>query len=75
VIFHWEAQKRGLVKGRDYVQIAHVHDEWQCLARPEHAETIGKLAVESIERAGRHFGFACPTTGEFKIGPSWAETH
>jgi len=75
VIFHWEAKKAGLVKGRDYTQIAHVHDEFQCLARPDKAELVGELAVKAIQLAGRHFGFACPTTGEFKIGPSWAETH
>ena len=75
VIFHWEAKKRGLIKGKDYVQIAHVHDEAQFLALPEKADEVGKLFVEAIEITGRHFGFACPTTGEFKIGPSWAETH
>lgn len=75
VIFHWEAEKAGLVKGRDYVHVAHVHDEVQLLTKPEHAETVGKLFVRSIELAGKHFGFVCPTTGEYKIGSSWAETH
>jgi DNA polymerase I-like protein with 3'-5' exonuclease and polymerase domains len=75
VIFHWEAEKAGLVLGKDYVQIAHVHDEVQFLARPEHAETVGKLFVRSIELAGKHFGFVCPTTGEYKIGPDWSHTH
>jgi DNA polymerase I-like protein with 3'-5' exonuclease and polymerase domains len=75
VIFHWEAKKAGLVKGKDYVQIVHCHDEAQFLARPEHAETVGKLFVRSIELTGKHFGFACPTTGEYKIGPDWSATH
>ena len=39
------------------------------------AEILGKLFVEAIEIAGRHFGMRCPTTGEYKIGKSWAETH
>lgn len=75
VIFHWEAQKVGLIYGTDYVQIAHVHDEAQFLARPDKAELVGQTFVRAIELAGKHFGFVCPTTGEFKIGPSWAETH
>lgn len=75
VIFHWEAVSRGLVYGEDYVQIAHVHDEVQFLARPDRAEEVGKLMVESIERAGLHFGFLCPTTGEYKVGSGWHETH
>jgi len=75
VILHWEAEKRGLVLGRDYVQIAHVHDEVQFLARPEKAEEVGKLMVRAIELAGLHFGFLCPTTGEYKVGSGWHETH
>jgi prophage antirepressor-like protein len=39
------------------------------------AELVGQTFVRAIELAGKHFGFVCPTTGEFKIGPSWAETH
>ena len=75
VIFHKEAAARGWQWGRDYVQVLHVHDEAQFLARPELAEELGKLFVRSIELAGEHFGMRCPTTGEFKVGHNWAETH
>lgn len=77
VICHWEIARRypEWVEGRDYQQILHVHDEAQFLARPEIADALGKLFVENIELAGRHFGLRCPTTGEFKVGESWAETH
>lgn len=75
VVFHWEAQMAGLKLGEDYVQVLHVHDEAQFNCKPELAEKIGKLFVHSIEMAGRHFGFPCPTTGEYKIGQNWSETH
>lgn len=76
VIFHAEAERRhGWRQGRDYVQVLHVHDEAQFQCPAEHAETLGALFVEAIERAGRHFGLCCPTTGEYKIGRTWAETH
>ena len=76
VIFHTEAQLRyGWLQGRDYEQVLHVHDEWQTQCPESMAETLGKLAVESIEIAGRHFGMRCPTTGEYKVGMNWAETH
>lgn len=75
VIFHMEARRRGFKLGEDYVQVLHVHDECQCNTTPEKADAIGKLFVESIELAGRHFGMRCPTTGEFKVGANWAETH
>lgn len=50
-------------------------DEAQFLARPEIAEDLGKLFVHSIELAGAHFNMRCPTTGEYKVGTNWAETH
>lgn len=75
VIFHWECQKKGFVLGKDYEQVLHVHDEAQFYSRPEIAEEIGKTFVEAIELAGRHFGMRCPTTGEYKTGQSWADTH
>lgn len=76
VIFHKEARLRyGWEQGRDYEQVLHVHDEWQTQCPESMAETLGKLAVESIEIAGRHFGMRCPTTGEYKVGMNWAETH
>lgn len=75
VIFHKEAQRRGFKLGEDYVQVLHVHDEAQFNTTPEKADALGKLFVESIELAGRHFGMRCPTTGEFKAGANWAETH
>ena len=43
------------------------------LARPDKAEPVGQTFVRFIELSGKHFGFVCPTTGEFKIGPSWAD--
>jgi DNA polymerase I-like protein with 3'-5' exonuclease and polymerase domains len=52
-----------------------VKDEIQTLARPRLAEEAGRLFVEAIEEAGRHFGFRVPMTGEYKIGKNWKETH
>lgn len=75
VIFHWEMAKNGYVIGQDYVQVLHIHDEAECECPEELAEIIGTTFVRAIELAGLHFGFPCPTTGEFKVGPNWAETH
>lgn len=61
--------------GKDYAQVAHIHDEIQMMCRPEIAEEVGRLAVESIKEAGEFFKFRCPLDGEFKVGTNWAETH
>lgn len=61
--------------GKDYEFMGNIHDEWQIAARPEIAEEVGKLAVDSIRLAGEFYNFKCPLTGEFKIGNNWRETH
>lgn len=75
VILDHDLQLAGLVPGRDYEFCANVHDEWQIETDPDKAEFIGQTAVTAITKAGEHFQFRCPLTGEYKIGGNWAETH
>ena len=58
-----------------YKFVANVHDEWQIETKPEMADTVGKLAVQSIREAGEHFQLRCPLDGEYKYGTSWRDTH
>tara|TARA_R100000700_G_scaffold40782_2_gene57656 strand:+ start:11335 stop:13098 length:1764 start_codon:yes stop_codon:yes gene_type:complete len=67
-------------KENDYTQkdvsmVAHIHDELQLEVKPTLADTIGKLAVQSIKDAGTHFNFRCPLDAEYHIGNNWSETH
>lgn len=55
--------------------VANVHDEWQIEARPEDAEMVGQMAVDSIRESGEYFNLFCPLSGEYSIGGSWKETH
>lgn len=75
VLLHQELHRRGYVFGKDYGNVAHVHDEYQLLSRPDIADEVGEVAVWAIVQAGEHFGFRCPLDGEYKIGQNWAETH
>ena len=59
----------------DVQQVVWVHDEIQVECPEDTAEEIGKLAVESIKRTGKHFNLRLPLTGEYKIGNNWSETH
>lgn len=54
---------------------ANVHDEWQIETKKEYADIVGKLAVQSIEEAGKHFNLFCPVTGEYNVGLTWKDTH
>ena len=55
--------------------VVNVHDEWQIETAFGYEEEVGKMAVEAIEEAGRHFNMRCPLTGEYKYGVTWKETH
>jgi len=61
--------------GVDYEFALQIHDEMQIEVREKLAETVGKMAVRAIEKAGEALGFRCPLTGEFHVGKTWAETH
>lgn len=61
--------------GLDYKIVGNIHDEIQAEVLEEHADAFGKLAVTAIEEAGEHFSLRCPTTGEYKVGNNWSETH
>jgi DNA polymerase I-like protein with 3'-5' exonuclease and polymerase domains len=71
IILDSKARSRNL----DFKFVANIHDEWQVEVHEAHSEYFGKLGVESIEEAGRHFKLRCPLTGTYKVGDSWNETH
>jgi DNA polymerase I len=71
VILH-ERLKRGIIQAHF---VANVHDEWQKEVAEEDAERVGKMAVQAIEDAGKHFNLRCPLTGEYNVGFNWKDTH
>jgi len=66
---------RAVKKIPNVQQVVWVHDEIQVECLEKDAQTIGELAVEAIERTGKHFNLRIPLTGEFNIGNNWSETH
>jgi DNA polymerase I len=59
----------------DYKFVGNIHDEIQAEVRNDQSESFGRLAVASIEAAGRYFELRCPLSGEFRLGHNWSETH
>ena len=55
--------------------VATVHDEFVCDVPKGFEHDVGKAAVESIRKAGEHFGFRCPLDAQYQVGSSWAEVH
>jgi len=64
-----------LIHYPDAHQVVWVHDEIQIECLEKDADVIGKLAVQAIEKTGKHFNLRVPLTGEYKIGNNWSETH
>jgi DNA polymerase I-like protein with 3'-5' exonuclease and polymerase domains len=61
--------------GIEFRLVGQIHDEYQYEVRPDQAEALGKIIVRSLREAGESFNFRIPIDGEYKIGPTWAETH
>ena len=59
----------------DVQMVAHIHDELQLQCKSSIADTVGKIARQSIIDAGVYFNLRCPLDAAYKIGNSWAETH
>jgi DNA polymerase I-like protein with 3'-5' exonuclease and polymerase domains len=55
--------------------VAHIHDELQIESKSSLADTVGKLAVNSVQEAGKHFNIRVPINAKYKIGNNWSETH
>jgi DNA polymerase I len=66
---------RGLKFGKDWAFVAHVHDEFQTLVKPEYVELYKELAIDSFRKSGEYFNLKCPMTGEARVGQNWMETH
>ena len=75
VILNDTLTAQGFVQSQEYAFVANVHDEWQMEVSPHLAEDLGRLAVESIQKAGKAFNFACPLDANYRIGTTWADTH
>lgn len=58
-----------------WVPLGWIHDELQIAARPEIAEELGQILVETIREVGVELEWRCPLDGEAKIGMNWKETH
>lgn len=66
---------KAVAKYPDVQQVVWVHDEIQVECPASLADTIGQVAVDAIERTGKHFNLRLPLTGEYNIGDNWSETH
>jgi DNA polymerase I-like protein with 3'-5' exonuclease and polymerase domains len=52
----------------------HDEEQWE-VSNDIDAEQVGKLGVQSIEKAAKYLKLRVPVTGEYKVGDNWSLTH
>ena len=74
-VFVYRMEEEGYIWGKDWIQMANIHDEYQLAVVPEIADRVSVIAVEAIKEAGVLLNFNCPLDGEAKVGMNWEQTH
>ena len=75
VIFHSICKAHGYLHGKDYQQVAWVHDEIQVLVKEGTGDEFGKYAQDAMRQTGEYYSFGIRLDADYNIGKSWAETH
>jgi DNA polymerase I-like protein with 3'-5' exonuclease and polymerase domains len=75
VVLHNDLVAKGWEFGREWAQVAHIHDEIDAEVKQGLEEEYGNAAVGAMREAGRRFEFRCPIDAEYKKGRTWAECH
>lgn len=66
---------KGFELGVDYNYVANIHDEIVIESKPNIADQIKDLVIQSIQKVTADFNLKVKLDGEGKIGGSWAEVH
>ncbi len=64
-----------LIYGKDFAQVAHIHDEMQLQVKEGLEKYVGEAAIAAIRDTQRSFNFRCKLDGQYKIGKNWSQTH
>lgn len=68
-------EAEGLVWGKDFYFLAHIHDEVQIAVKKGYEELVGKITIDSARKVAERYQFKCPLAAEYKVGDTWAATH
>ena len=75
VEYHRLCLEQGHVLGRDYFQLAWVHDELQLMIPKGTSNVFGPLSKLAAQNVREQVGFRCDLTASYATGRSWAECH
>jgi hypothetical protein len=68
-------EEADLIYGRDWMQVAMIHDEVQLVCLPEHEELVKTQALAAFPQAQQTFNFQCLIEGDVKVGYTWLDCH
>lgn len=75
VYLYDELTARGWVFGREWAQVAHIHDEIQAEVLPHLVGEYEAAFKAAIAKAGVDLGFRIALEGDCKHGNNWADCH
>jgi len=75
IIFNEDLHKEGLVWGKDYAMVLHVHDEMQFIVKEDKINLFKMIAKRLFKKTQDHFKFKTELDGEIKVGQNWSDTH
>ena len=75
VNYHALADAQGLKTPDDWYQMAYIHDEFQCAAKKQYGDILGKCLEDGAILVGDQFNMNLPIKADYDIGQSWADTH
>jgi DNA polymerase-1 len=61
--------------GGKWAALGWIHDEVQIAVRPEIADEVCQILIDSIRHMTQHYKFRLPLDGEAKVGKNWKECH
>lgn len=73
-LYKWLTDK-GWTHGKEFMFVANIHDEYQCLVREDLVQQYIPLANKSISHAGVFLKMQCPHVGDSDVGYDWSQTH
>lgn len=68
-------EKAGLVWGKEFYFLAHIHDEVQIAVVEGKEDIVGNICIASATQVAEEFKFRCKLSAEYKVGQNWAATH
>ena len=68
-------EEHGMIHGKDYKQVAWIHDAITCEVPEEKSDVVGNALVQAFKNTTDILNLRCPQDGKYLIGKTFADVH